>query len=1123
MTCPGCGCENRDAAKFCSVCGQTLVAPVTCPTCGTTHAPGQRFCDECGQALLAPADTPAPRTYTPKHLAEKILTARAALEGERKQVTVLFADVKGSMDLAERVDPEEWHRILDRFFAILAEGVHRFEGTVNQYTGDGIMALFGAPIAHEDHAQRACWAALHLQEALRTYAEEIKRARGLAFAVRMGLNSGDVVVGKIGDDLRMDYTAQGYTVGLAQRMEQLADPGRVYLTEHTAALVAGYFRLRDLGVFDVKGVREPVRVHELEGTGTLRTRLDLSRARGFSRFVGRADEMAALEAALARALEGDGHVVGVVADAGVGKSRLCFEFLERCRARGIVTYRASGVAYGKSVPLLPVLELQRDYYGITAADSAAIAREKIAGRLLLLDRAFDEVLPVVFDFLGVGDPEHPAPAMEPEARQRLLFELIRRVVQLRGRREPTVTLLEDLHWFDGGSNAFLVPLVEARSGTRALLVVNFRPEYRADWMQKSYYQQLPLRPLGGEATDELLRELLGADPSLAGVAARIRERTAGNPFFIEEVVRALEEAGDLAGARGAYRLARPVETFTVPATVQAVLAARIDRLAEREKGVLQTAAVIGQEFGEDLLGRVSGLPEPERAAALRTLVTAEFLYASALFPEAEYTFTHPLTREVAYGSQLGERRAHLHAAVATALEARDPDRLDERAALLAHHWESAGDALRAARWHRRAATWLRRSAFAEARRHLERVRALVAELPDAPERAELGVMASVQLLEVGTRLGLPEDEARALFEQGRTVAAGDPRALAALHAVYGRFRAVNLGDMQGLLDLGREAVRLADQAGDRELRLAAHVALIMPLQMLGRTQEALDLVEATLGEGARGATMIFGFSPTVFALASRGFLRAPRGRPLDGLADLERALAEAEGREPADLVAIIHGGFIAVAGVLGDETMAMAHAQRVMALAASSPSQIVEQSARWYLGEVHLMREEWGDAVAAIEQGLAFEREVPVAAWRLPLNLAMLAEAHGGAGNTERARTLATQAIDMAQERGLRMQEIRAQLALARVLLRADPAGARAAIEAALARAEALIEETGLLSNAPFVHLERARLAHAVGDEASRQRELREAERLFTEMGAPIRAAQAAKELGALGSPSGPC
>src|SRR5262249_3013146 len=386
----------------------------------------------------------------------------------------------------------------------------------------------------------------------------------------------------------------------------------------------------------------------------------------------------------------------------------------------------------KSVPLLPILELFRDYYGITTADSAAIAREKIAGRLLLLDRAFDEMLPFVFDFLGVADPERPVPRVDTEARRRQHFELVRPTTLLPVRREPTAPRLQALHWWDGGSEAFLTPLVEARAGTRALLVVNFRPEYRAAWMQQSYYQQLPLRPLGTEAIDEFLRELLGTHRSLAELPARIHERTGGSRFFIEEVVRSLEETGSLAGHRGAYRLARAVETIAVPATIQAVLAARIDRLAEREKSVLQMAGVIGQEFGERLLCRVSALCAPGLAAALRGVVTAEFLYPSALFPEAEYTFTHPLTQEVAYGSQLAERRARVHAAVAAAIEERDGDRLDERAALLAHHWEGAGDALRAARAHRRAAAWLRRSDFSATRRHLERVRALVAGPPPPP-------------------------------------------------------------------------------------------------------------------------------------------------------------------------------------------------------------------------------------------------------------------------------------------------------------------------------------------------------------------------------------------------------
>src|SRR6266576_1842796 len=361
------------------------LSTIRCPSCGHANRAAAKFCEECGTRLAsaaASAEPPrAPRDYTPRHLSEKILGSRAALEGARKQVTVLFADVKGSMDLAEQLDPEEWHRLLDRFFQLLAEGVHRFEGTVNQYTGDGIMALFGAPIAHEDHARRACYAALHLAEALRRYGEELKRTRGLGFSVRMGLNSGEVVVGRIGDDLRMDYTAQGHTVGLAAR------------------LVAGFFQLRDLGPFPVKGVREPVRVYELEGLGPIRTRLEASRARGFSRFVGRDEEMKALEAALARALAGAGQVVGVAGDAGVGKSRLCWELAERCRARGIRFAEGHAPPHGKMIPLLPWIDLYRNYFGITEQDDDETARDKIAGRTLRLDESLAESLPILFDFL----------------------------------------------------------------------------------------------------------------------------------------------------------------------------------------------------------------------------------------------------------------------------------------------------------------------------------------------------------------------------------------------------------------------------------------------------------------------------------------------------------------------------------------------------------------------------------------------------------------------------------------------------------------------------------------------------------------------------------------------------
>jgi class 3 adenylate cyclase len=364
------------------------------------------------------------------------------------------------MDLSEQVDQEEWHKILDRFFAILSEGVHRFEGTVNQCTGDGIMALFGAPIAHEDHAERAGYAALHLRDQLCPYADELRITRGLNFSVRMGINSGEVVVGKIGEDLRMDYTAQGHTVGLAQRMEALAEAGRIYLTEHTAKHVAGYFALRDLGPSSIKGVSEPLHVFELQGIGALRTRLDVSRARGFSRFVGRQEEMATLEAALARTLAGQGQVVGVVAVAGTGKSRLCAEFTAHCRARGIQTAEAHCPTIGKSVPFLPLLELLRNLFGIAGNDGAYESRRKIAGTLTLSDRDFHETVPLVFDFLGVRDPDDVVPSIDPAARKAKLLAFVRHLVQARSAHEPLLIFVNDAHWIDSGSDEFLAQMVK---------------------------------------------------------------------------------------------------------------------------------------------------------------------------------------------------------------------------------------------------------------------------------------------------------------------------------------------------------------------------------------------------------------------------------------------------------------------------------------------------------------------------------------------------------------------------------------------------------------------------------------------------------------------------------------
>src|SRR6266516_2363627 len=640
--------------------------PVSCQSCGHENPAGARFCNDCGAHLAAPTITPEPRSYTPRHLVEKILASQSALRGERKLVTVLFADVVRSMELAERVDPEEWHRLLDRLFRTLAGGVHRYEGTINQYTGDGIMALFGAPIAHEDHAQRACAAALDLARELGALAEDVRRESGLEFAVRMGLNSGEVVVGRIGDDLRMDYTAQGHVVGLAARAQQLAPPGGITATEQTARLAAGFFDFLDRGEQSLKGASVPVRVFELRGPGQIRSRLESSRARGFSRFVGRERELALLERALSETQSGRPKVVLISAEPGAGKSRLCHEFVER--ARGVALHYARALSHGRMLPFHAIVELARGLFGVDQDASAADIRGAV-GHGLASSQPVDPIaLAFWLELLGAPDPALAPSELEPEARRTRLFQSLCDLIQARARREPTVLWVEDLHWLDPASEAALEMLTDRllapeSGGSRALLLATTRPEYRPAWSAR--VERLSLAPLAAQDSSTLLDDWLGSDRALVPLRARIEASARGNPLFVEEIVRSLVERGVLRGERGAYAPTAPVEEIALPETVQAVLASRIDRLSQRDKDVLQAAAVVGQDVPTELLRVVVDLPAPELAASLERLSTAELL-GPAESP-GEHAFRHPLAQEVAYRTQLLDRRRGTHAAIARAL------------------------------------------------------------------------------------------------------------------------------------------------------------------------------------------------------------------------------------------------------------------------------------------------------------------------------------------------------------------------------------------------------------------------------------------------------------------------
>jgi class 3 adenylate cyclase len=661
--------------KFCGQCASPLGR--RCPQCGFDNPPGFAFCGQCATSLTGQPPAPQPQAllgYTPSHLAEKILTSKTALEGERKQVTVLFADLKGSMEFLADRDPEDARAILDPVLERMMAAVHRYEGTVNQVMGDGIMALFGAPIAHEDHAIRACYAALAMQASVQQYAAEVQRTKGVPIQIRVGLNAGEVVVRSIGSDLHMDYTAVGQTTHLAARMEQMAMPGSILITADVLWLAEGYVQVTSLGPVPIKGLPDPAEVYEVTGAGPVRTRLQAPAVRGLTRLVGRDAELQTLHQARERAGRGHGQVVAVIGEPGVGKSRLFWEFTQSHRTHGWLLLASHSVSYGKATAYLPVIDLLRAYCGVDTRDDTRRVREKVIGKLLTLDRALELTLPALLALLEVPVDDQQWHAFDPPQRRQRTLEAVKHLLLRESQVQPVLVVFEDLHWIDTETQAVLDLLVESLPTARVLLLVNYRPEYQHGWGSKTSYTQLRLDPLPPVSAEEFLQALLGDDPRLKPLTDLLIARTEGNPFFLEESVRTLVETAALVGTPGAYRLAAPLQGMPVPATVQAVLAARIDRLPAEEKRLLQTAAVLGTEVPCALLQTIADVPEAELHRSLAHLQAAEFLYETRLFPEPEYTFKHALTHEVAYGSLLLERRRGLHARLVEAIETLAPDR-----------------------------------------------------------------------------------------------------------------------------------------------------------------------------------------------------------------------------------------------------------------------------------------------------------------------------------------------------------------------------------------------------------------------------------------------------------------
>jgi class 3 adenylate cyclase/tetratricopeptide (TPR) repeat protein len=766
----------------------------------------------------------APEAYTPKHLAERIINSKAALEGERKQVTVLFADLKGSMELLVDRDPEEARKILDPVIEHMMEAVHRYEGTVNQVMGDGIMALFGAPLAHEDHAVRACYAALRMQESVKKYADEVRRSHAVVVKIRVGLNSGEVVVRAIGSDLHMDYTAVGQTTHLAARMEQIADPGTIVITSHTLALAEGYVAVNTLGPVAVKGLADPVDIFEVVGAGPARTRLQAAARRGLTRFVGRDAQVEHLRRVLDQAGAGLGQVVAIVGEAGVGKSRLAYEFTQSHRVQGWLILAAGSVSFGKATSYLPVLDLLKGYFKIGDQDDHREMRSKVLGRVLGLDRALEPLLPPLLALLDIPVEDAAWQTLDPRQRRQRTFDAVKRLLLRESQMQPLLVVFEDLHWIDGETQALLDGLVDSLGSARLLLLVNYRPEYQHAWSSKASYSQLRLDALPVEGAGELLEALLGDDPVLVPLKQLLVRR--GNPFFLEETIRTLVETKVLAGERGRYRLTHPIQALQVPATVQAMLTARIDRLSSEDKRLAQVASVVGKNVPFALLQTIAALPDEALRRGLDRLQAAEFLYETGLYPDLEYTFKHALTHEVTYGGLLHERRRELHAQIVGAIETLHHDRLDEHIERLAHHalrgelLEKAVAYLRQAG--RKAAG---RSATADARGWFEQALSTLDALPGSRAVLEQAFDVRLELRQVlnvlgeGRQMSQRTGEAEALAERldddGRRA-----RVWAFLTTVHSQ-----LGEMDEALLKGTRALEIAQRLRDLRLCIPAVACL----------------------------------------------------------------------------------------------------------------------------------------------------------------------------------------------------------------------------------------------------------------------------------------------------------
>lgn len=1020
---------------------------LACPSCAVLVAPDSRFCHDCGVPLVELTGDGTP-----------------AVGGERRPITVLFIDALSATGDLGRLDPEEVHSLVERLLAVIGEGIERFDGTIDRFTGHGVKALFGAPTAQENHATLACHAALEVKRRLQILAEELRRSPGVELKPRMGIHSAEAVFGSIGHGPSGgDFLTQGHTAALASRIEQATEPGQIWLSAQTAGLVSDYFEIRDVGPVGFRGFESSQRIFALEGAGDHVSRFEAQRARGLSPFVGRSRELDRLEDAHARAQSAGPVRIALLGEAGIGKTRLCAEFARRCRSRGVAVYELRGIESSRWLSFSAAGAFLRDQLGIGARDGAAVARAKATERLLSLDPALRDSLPELLEILGVDEPDPSADAADPDARVALVGRVILTLFLSRTTLVPTVFILDDCRWLDPGTASLATLFFKwGRSGP-FLFIASDRDEIDASWQEHAHFERLELGPLDDDSARTLVTGHLGRTPELVPLADRIQARAAGNPFFLEELIasvadRSLEDEG------GPHATPR-IDGDQLPATLHAVLSARVEALPSTARATLRAASVIDREFEEGLLADVIGVPAPDLEPTLDTLVEKAFLTRASSGGHSVYTFRHPLLREATYRFLLEETRLCLHHAVARSLIKRNPDALDEYAGLIAHHCEVADQPLEAARWHCRAGTFLGLRIPADARHHWKKALELTSRLPGDGEVAVLAMGACLRMLQLGCHLGMDPHDAAACFAAGRHHAERlrDDRTLALLIEVYGALRGL-YGTANEAVRYAREASSIATHSTDLGARLALQSRLALSLFRAGDLIGAAEVVgDHPPALGATDPSVdLLGFSASLHLRVMRVNVLTEMGRTEGLREELLSIIASAEEDSETSILVWSWTSFAPLAragGVAASEAARAAH--RAIALVASGGNRMTRTPPLLALG---IALSEDGRATEArdiLQRALGSIRTGgPTAVLEAGI-LVALSRAVCRAGDPIRAERLAGEALALATARGARLYELDARLAHTGALLAGERTSRVGQIARDLDTADRLILETG--------------------------------------------------------------